>query len=129
MALSSAAISDKPTGSHVIDWRARKNVSRLDCRREKYTPTAASARRYAITITASIGWSAVLMRLLVLQSLAHDVALGRARRGGARLARSRRGSVRRPAARSHDRGDRDRPRLPRAVVLASEVPPYTPRPR
>ena len=46
MALSSAAISDSPTGSHAIDWRARKYSSRFVCRREKYTPTPVSAARY-----------------------------------------------------------------------------------
>ena len=59
MALSSAAISDRPTGSHAIDWRARKNSSRLVCRREKYRPMQASPVRYTMMIATSIGWMAV----------------------------------------------------------------------
>jgi len=46
LALSSAAISDKPTGSHAIDCLARKNSSRLFWRLEKYRPTPASIARY-----------------------------------------------------------------------------------
>src|SRR5262245_50512422 len=59
MPLLSAAISDKPTGSHVIDRRATKNWSIVVWRREKYTPTAAMAARYPITIAASSAVKAV----------------------------------------------------------------------
>src|ERR1044071_8488490 len=61
MPLLSAAISDRPTGSHVIDRRATKNSSIDVCRREKYTPTAVIAARYAITIAVSRLVKAVCM--------------------------------------------------------------------
>src|SRR6185436_2553924 len=61
MPLLSAAISDKPTGSHAIERRATRYWSSVVWRREKYTPTAASATRYAITIAASSPEKAVRM--------------------------------------------------------------------
>src|SRR5262245_30766618 len=53
MPLFSAAINDSPTGSHDIDRRATKKSPSVVCRPEKYTPTAASAIKYAAMMAQS----------------------------------------------------------------------------
>src|SRR5262249_32951851 len=64
MPLLSAAISERPTGSHAIDCRPRKKSFRFSWRREKNTPTPASAARYVATITMSIGWRVCVITVL-----------------------------------------------------------------
>src|SRR4051794_13394874 len=78
-------------------------------------------------IATSIAWNAVVTIRVVLQSLAHDGAVGPARSGGARLAGPRRRRARRPAARSHARGDRDRRHFSGALLSAPTVPDHEAR--